>query len=61
MPAKKNFTVVFCLLFGISPILGMTLKNAIPYSAVIGWGFAVVFLLCAGIAASKRTGEEYKK
>ncbi|WNB91185.1 hypothetical protein [Bacillus sp. NEB1478] len=55
MQSNKNFTAVFCLLFGISPLLGMTLKNATSYSAKIGWGFAVAFLLCAAISNNKRT------
>ncbi|EEM03571.1 hypothetical protein bmyco0002_40060 [Bacillus pseudomycoides] len=31
----------------------MALKDAVPYSAIGGWGFATLFLLCSAFCAGK--------
>ncbi|MDR7079899.1 hypothetical protein J2Y03_004957 [Neobacillus niacini] len=46
---KKNYTVLFILLFVASIAGGMSLKNIFDYSMIIGVGLATIFLLAAAI------------
>jgi hypothetical protein len=50
---KKNYTVLFILLFVASIASGMALKNIFDYSMMIGVGLAMVFLLAAGFFLGK--------
>ncbi|MEN1937549.1 hypothetical protein AAIE21_18645 [Paenibacillus sp. 102] len=53
MELYQKLTTVFILLFVASISAGMALKDAVPYSAIGGWGFATIFLLCSAFCAGK--------
>ena len=54
---KKNYTVLFILLFVASIAGGMALKNIFDYSMIIGVGLAMVFLLAAAFSLGKKNKE----
>ncbi|MFJ7367805.1 hypothetical protein ACIQWQ_27520 [Peribacillus frigoritolerans] len=54
---KKNYTVIFLLLFIVAISSGMALKNYLDYSMIIGVGLATVSLLAAGFSLGKSNKE----
>ena len=54
---KKNYTVLFILLFVASIAGGMALKNIFDYSMIIGVGLAMVFLLAAAFSLAIKNKE----
>jgi len=54
---KKNYTVLFILLFVASISGGMALKNILDYSMIIGVGLATIFLLAAAFSLGKTNRE----
>ncbi|UFU00076.1 hypothetical protein KO561_03680 [Radiobacillus kanasensis] len=50
---KKNYTVMFIMLFVASIAGGLALKNLFEYSMLIGFGLGVIFLLCSAYFAGK--------
>lgn len=53
MEHYQKLTTVFILLFAASISAGMALKDVVPYSAIGGWGFGTLFLLCSAFCAGK--------
>jgi amino acid transporter len=54
---KKNYTILFVLLFVASIAGGMALKNIFDYSMIIGVGLAMIFLLAAAFSLGKKNRE----
>lgn len=50
---KRNYTVVFIMLFSSSIAGGLALNNVFDYSMIVGIGMGLVFLLCAAFFAGK--------
>ncbi|HFK1762207.1 MULTISPECIES: hypothetical protein [Bacillus] len=50
---KKKHTTMFLLFFVASIIGGLSLKNTVDYSMVVGVGLGIVFLLCSAFCAGK--------
>ncbi|MGG4489356.1 hypothetical protein [Metabacillus idriensis] len=50
---KKNYTVMFLMLFSASITGGIAAKNLFDYSAIAGWGLGILFLLCAAYFAGE--------
>ncbi|MGX1191592.1 hypothetical protein [Metabacillus sp. SLBN-84] len=50
---KKNYTVMFIMLFTASITGGMAAKGLFEYSVIVGWGLGILFLLCASYFAVK--------
>ncbi|KEZ49242.1 hypothetical protein [Metabacillus indicus] len=50
---KKNYTVMFIMLFTASITGGMAAKDLFKYSPIAGWGMGMLFLLCAAYFAGK--------
>ena len=51
---KKNYTVLFIVLFVASIAGDMALKNIFEYSMIIGVGLATIFLLVAASSLGKK-------
>lgn len=51
---KKNYTVMFLMLFVASIAGGLALKNLFDYSMIVGVGLGTVFLLCSAFFAGKK-------
>lgn len=54
---KKNYTVLFILLFVASIAGGMALKNIFDYTMIIGIGLATIFLLAAAFSLGIKNRE----
>ncbi|MDM5330433.1 hypothetical protein [Neobacillus sp. CF12] len=54
---KKNYTVLFILLFIASIAGGMTFKVTFDYSMIIGVGLATIFLFAAAFSLGKKNRE----
>jgi hypothetical protein len=54
---KKNYTVLFILLFVASITGGMALKNIFDYSMIIGVGLATILLLATAFSLGKKNRE----
>ncbi|MCF6136477.1 hypothetical protein [Pseudalkalibacillus berkeleyi] len=52
---KKNYTVLFILLFSASITGGLALDGVVEYSMLFGYGMATIFLLLAGYAQGRRS------
>lgn len=50
---KKNYTVLFLMLFVASIAGGLALKNIFEYSMIAGVGLATIFLLCSAFFAGR--------
>lgn len=50
---KKNYTVLFLMLFVSSIAGGLALKDFFEYSMIVGVGLGTVFLLCSAFFAGK--------
>ncbi|MGP1909380.1 hypothetical protein ACTSEZ_14545 [Metabacillus sp. JX24] len=50
---KKNYTVMFLMLFSASITGGVAAKGLFDYSTIAGWGLGILFLLCAAYFADK--------
>ena len=50
---KKNYTVMFIMLFVASIAGGLALKNVFEYAMIIGFGLGIIFLLWTAYFAGK--------
>lgn len=50
---KKNYMVLFIMLFAASIAGGLAFKKFFSYSMIIGAGLGIIFLLCAALFAGK--------
>ncbi|MDC3414755.1 hypothetical protein [Terrihalobacillus insolitus] len=50
---KKNYTVMFIMMFVASIAGGLALQNVFEYAMVVGFGLGIVFLLCSAYLAGK--------
>lgn len=51
---KKNYTVIFLMLFVASIAGGLALKNIMDNSMIVGVGLGIVFLLCSAFFAGEK-------
>jgi protein-S-isoprenylcysteine O-methyltransferase Ste14 len=45
----QKYIVVCCLLMAASVMFSVATKDIIPYSGLIGWGLAILFLILASM------------
>jgi len=50
---KKNYTVLFLMLFVVSIAGGLALSNTFKYAMLIAVGIGTVFLVCSTFFAAK--------
>lgn len=53
MSKYQKWTVIFCLCFSASVILGQVAKSFFTYAPITGWLLGGIFLVLATIAALK--------